>query len=140
MNETSKDVLRLRYAFGEGIENYFNDSPIDVGAKTNPGNAVTPIIGDALPAKGLRGAGDFDAAGRRYFRPKWPMVFGSACDRNAYLDARTLSSSRDDGDFAAEIVHAFPHTHKPQTRWVCVCQRKPSAHVGDLQSQLAAVP
>jgi hypothetical protein len=30
-----------------------NDAPVDVGIQGNPGNAVTPIIGVALPVKGL---------------------------------------------------------------------------------------
>ena len=49
----SKDTLRLQYVFGEGVENYMNDAPVDVGIKLNPGNAVTPILGDALPVRGL---------------------------------------------------------------------------------------
>jgi DcaP outer membrane protein len=50
---TSKDTLRLQYVFGEGIANYFNDAPVDVAAKSNPGNAVTPLVGDSLPIQGL---------------------------------------------------------------------------------------
>jgi hypothetical protein len=30
-----------------------NDAPVDIGVKLNPGNAVTPILGTALPVKGL---------------------------------------------------------------------------------------
>ena len=47
------DTLRLQYEFGEGVENYMNDAPVDVGIKNNPGNAVTPIVGTALPVRGL---------------------------------------------------------------------------------------
>ncbi len=47
------DVIRAQLVYGEGIENYFNDAPIDVGLKRNPGNAVTPVVGEALPAFGL---------------------------------------------------------------------------------------
>jgi hypothetical protein len=50
---TDNDTLRLQYVFGEGIQNYFNDAPVDVGVKSNPGNATTPIVGEALPIKGL---------------------------------------------------------------------------------------
>jgi hypothetical protein len=49
----AKDVLRLQYVFGEGIENYMNDSPVDVGAKLNLSNPVTPIKGEALPIQGI---------------------------------------------------------------------------------------
>ena len=50
---TANDVLRLQVVYGEGIENYFNDAPIDVGVKLNPGNGVTPIGGEALPVLGI---------------------------------------------------------------------------------------
>jgi outer membrane DcaP-like protein len=49
---TPNDVLRLQAIYGEGIQNYFNDAPVDVGAKTNPGNPVTPVVGEALPIFG----------------------------------------------------------------------------------------
>jgi hypothetical protein len=50
---TSADTLRLMYVYGEGIQNYFNDAPVDVGVKKNVGNPVTPIVGEALPVQGL---------------------------------------------------------------------------------------
>jgi hypothetical protein len=49
----ANDVLRLQAVYGEGIENYFNDAPVDVGARRNVGNAVTPVTGKALPILGL---------------------------------------------------------------------------------------
>ena len=48
-----KDVLRLSVSYGEGIENYMNDAPVDVGIKNNPSNPLTPIIGEALPVLGV---------------------------------------------------------------------------------------
>lgn len=53
LNLGSKDVLRLMYVVGEGIQNYFNDAPVDVAVKSNPGNPRTPIVGEALPVTGL---------------------------------------------------------------------------------------
>jgi len=53
INAGKKDVIRLAYVFGEGVQNYMNDSPVDIGIKKNPSNPVTPIVGDALPVKGL---------------------------------------------------------------------------------------
>ena len=44
----TNDVLRLQLVDGAGVENYFNDAPVDVGVKSNPGNAVTPVVGEAL--------------------------------------------------------------------------------------------
>jgi hypothetical protein len=49
----AKDVVRLAYVFGEGIQNYMNDSPVDVGIKRNPGNLVTPVTGEALGIQGI---------------------------------------------------------------------------------------
>ena len=53
VNATKNDVLRLQYVYGHGIQNYFNDAPVDIAAKSNPGNTRTPIVGDALPVQGL---------------------------------------------------------------------------------------
>ncbi len=49
LNFSKNDVLRVAVVFGEGIENAMNDSPIDIGVQTNPGNAVTPLVGKPLP-------------------------------------------------------------------------------------------
>ena len=35
------DTLRLQFIYGEGIENYFNDAPVDVGIERNPGNRAS---------------------------------------------------------------------------------------------------
>jgi len=47
------DVVKGEVVYGEGVENYMNDAPVDVGAKNNPGNALTPFLGVALPVFGL---------------------------------------------------------------------------------------
>jgi hypothetical protein len=49
----AKHVARLQVVYGEGIENYFNDAPVDVGIRLNPSNRRTPILGEALPALGI---------------------------------------------------------------------------------------
>jgi len=51
--KVAKDVIRLAYVFGEGVQNYMNDSPIDVGIKRNPGNLVTPFVGEPIPIQGV---------------------------------------------------------------------------------------
>ncbi|HYR44785.1 MAG TPA: DcaP family trimeric outer membrane transporter [Terriglobia bacterium] len=48
-----KDVLRLQYVYGDGIENYMNDAPVDVAAKPNFGNPARPVRGRALPMQSL---------------------------------------------------------------------------------------
>jgi len=53
LKPTDNDVIRLQFMFGEGVENYMNDSPVDVSIVSNPGNAVTPILGKPVPLIGL---------------------------------------------------------------------------------------
>ena len=48
----SKDVLRLSALHGEGIENYMNDAPVDVGTEAT-GNVSQPVKGVALPVTGI---------------------------------------------------------------------------------------
>jgi hypothetical protein len=45
-------VLRLQIVHGEGIENYMNDAPVDVGAKRDVNNPSKPVVGVALPVTG----------------------------------------------------------------------------------------
>jgi hypothetical protein len=47
------DTIRAAVVGGQGIQNYMNDAPVDVGIRQNPGNAVTPIVGRALPLVGI---------------------------------------------------------------------------------------
>jgi hypothetical protein len=47
------NVLRLQLVYGEGIQNYMNDAPADVGVEPNPGNPTQPIVGVALPMVGV---------------------------------------------------------------------------------------
>jgi len=53
LNLTKMDVFRGSFVYGEGVENYMNDAPVDVGVVSNPGNAITPIKGKALPVTGI---------------------------------------------------------------------------------------
>ena len=48
----SSDTLRLQVVYGEGIQNYMNDSPVDVGVARNPGNTRTPFEGKPIPITG----------------------------------------------------------------------------------------
>jgi hypothetical protein len=46
---TKNDVLRLSFVYGEGIQNYMNDAPVDIAIKINEGNTTKPIEGVTLP-------------------------------------------------------------------------------------------
>lgn len=47
-----RTVIRLQFVVGEGIENYMNDSPVDVAVVDNPGDPVRPFKGEPLPITG----------------------------------------------------------------------------------------
>ena len=48
-----QNVVRLSVVYGEGIQNYMNDAPADVGIEPNPGDLVAPVQGVALPMLGV---------------------------------------------------------------------------------------
>ena len=50
---TASDTVRLQFVFGEGIQNYMNDAPVDVGIVQNLSNPVTPVLGEPLPIIGI---------------------------------------------------------------------------------------
>ena len=60
--------IRASVAYGEGIENYFNDAPADIGAATHSGNPRRPFVGEPLPVFGLVAFYDF----------YWSKYFSSA--------------------------------------------------------------
>ena len=47
------DTIRLQVVFGEGIQNYMNDAPVDIGIVNQFQNPVTPITGEPLPIVGI---------------------------------------------------------------------------------------
>ncbi len=49
INFGKKDVGRFQLTAGQGIQNYMNDAPTDVGAETNIGDPRRPVVGQALP-------------------------------------------------------------------------------------------
>jgi hypothetical protein len=53
-------VVRLQAVYGEGVQNYMNDAPADVGAVVDPGNPTRPIDGEVLPLFGLVAFVDFN--------------------------------------------------------------------------------
>jgi hypothetical protein len=64
------NVLRLQVVYGEGIQNYMNDAPADIGIRNNLGNPVQPILGEALPLIGVVAFIDMN------WSSKWTSTFG----------------------------------------------------------------
>jgi hypothetical protein len=63
------NVLRLQLVYGEGIQNYMNDAPADVGVRTT-GNPLLPIEGEALPLTGVVAFIDMN------WSSEWTSTFG----------------------------------------------------------------
>ena len=53
LNLSKNYVAKLQVVYGEGIENYMNDAPVDIGVKNNFSNLKQPIIGVSLPVLGV---------------------------------------------------------------------------------------
>ena len=49
----TSDVIRLQFVFGEGIQNYMNDSPVDIGIVNNFDDPVRPLLGEPIPIVGI---------------------------------------------------------------------------------------
>ncbi len=67
-NASKRDVLRLQFIYGEGVENYFNDAPVDVGLELNLQDPVRPVRGVALNNFGMS----------TYLDHRWDEHFTSA--------------------------------------------------------------
>jgi hypothetical protein len=65
-----KDTLRASVVYGEGIENYMNDAPVDIGIENDFANPVTPIVGKPLPITGIVAFYD------RTWSDKWTSTIG----------------------------------------------------------------
>jgi hypothetical protein len=65
-----KDTVHLGVVYGEGIENYMNDAPIDVGIENNFLNRRTPVLGKVLPVLGTMAFYD------RTWSEKWSSSAG----------------------------------------------------------------
>jgi hypothetical protein len=53
LNFGKKDVGKFQVVYGEGVENYMNDAPEDVGIENNFSNPHQPVRGVALPVLGV---------------------------------------------------------------------------------------
>ncbi len=53
LNLGASTIFRGQFAYGQGIENYMNEGPADIGVEDNPGNAEQPLLGVPLPIIGI---------------------------------------------------------------------------------------
>ena len=53
INVMKADQIKAQVVYGEGMENYMNDAPLDIGVKTNFSNPTKPLLGVPLPVLGI---------------------------------------------------------------------------------------
>jgi len=80
---TKGGVFRGSLVYGEGVENYMNDAPVDIGIKNNFSNTVTPIVGKALPVLGIVAFYDIN------WSEKWTSTAGYSMVNIENSDAQT---------------------------------------------------
>ncbi len=109
----SKHVARLSVVYGEGIQNYMNDAPVDVGIENNFSNPVTPVVGKALPLLGLVAFLDLN------WNAKWTSTVGFS-----YLDIDNSDGQADDafktGSYALANLLYYPTPNVflgPEIQW-----------------------
>jgi len=100
----SQDVLRLQATYGAGIQNYFNDAPIDVGAKFNLSNRRTPLTGEALPIFG--GSAYLD----HYWNPRVTTAIGMSVVNINNSDAQPTNAYHN-GEYASANLLWVPVTN-----------------------------
>jgi hypothetical protein len=65
-----KDLVKWSVMYGNGVENYMNDAPVDVAPIVNPGDPRKPIDGKPLPVFGVVGFLD------HYWNDRWSSSIG----------------------------------------------------------------
>jgi hypothetical protein len=97
----SDDLIRASAVYGEGIQNYMNDAPIDIGIEMNPGNPVQPVVGKPLPLLGLVG----------FYEHAWNKKFCTAIGYSYFKVDNTdgqAPSSFARADYALANLHYTP--------------------------------
>ena len=101
LNLGKKDVVRASIVYGEGIENYMQDAPVDLGIEDNSGNASKPVKGKALPVTGYH----------LFLDHSWNSVWASSLGYSAVDIKNTPEGSPDAykmGQYAIVNISATP--------------------------------
>ena len=108
-----KHVARLQLVYGDGIQNYMNDAPVDVGIENNLSNPITPVVGKALPLFGAVAFLDLN------WNSKWTSTAGYS-----YLDIDNSNGQAPDafkrGHYALANLLYYPTTNVflgPEIQW-----------------------
>jgi hypothetical protein len=99
LKPSKNDVVRLQYVFGEGVQNYMNDSPIDVGVQNNFSDPVKPLLGKPIPIQGLVAFVDHT------WNSEWSTTAGYSWQENDNTDGQAPEAFRTGHYFLANLLH-----------------------------------
>jgi hypothetical protein len=109
----AKHVARMSVAYGEGVQNYWNDAPVDVGIENNFSDPRKPIVGKALPILGISAFLDLN------WSDEWTSTVGYSL-----VDIDNSSGQADDafkkGQYALAniLYHPAPNVFfGPEVQW-----------------------
>ena len=109
----AKHVARLSVVYGEGIQNYMNDAPVDVGIQNNFSNTRTPILGKALPMLGISAFLDLN------WNAKWTSTVGYSMLDIDNTNGQAASAFKK-GQYALANVLYYPVANVllgPEVQW-----------------------
>ena len=109
----AKHVARLQVVYGEGIQNYMNDAPVDVGIQNNLSNPVTPVVGKALPVLGVVAFLDLN------WNAKWTSTVGYSLVNIDNSDAQAADAFKR-GQYALANILYYPAPNfflGPEVQW-----------------------
>jgi hypothetical protein len=95
-------MLRASVLYGEGIENYMNDSTADIAVVENPDNTVRPLTGELIPVWGLVAFYDIN------WNDQWTSSVGFSMISLDYDDTAALPDTFDEGRYALANVQYHP--------------------------------
>ena len=101
LKPTEQDTVRLQFVFGEGIQNYMNDSPVDIGIQNNLSNPVRPILGKPIPIIGIVAFLDHT------WNEKFSSTVGYSRQDNDNTDAQAANAFKD-GQYALGNLLYYP--------------------------------
>jgi len=94
-----KDVIHLQGVYGEGIQNYMNDAPVDIGIQNNFSDPVSPVIGVALPMWSMVAFWDHT------WSDKWTSSFGGSYLEIDNSDGQTAGAFHSGTYVAGNLIY-----------------------------------
>ena len=98
LKPAESSTIRLQFAFGEGIQNYMNDAPVDIGIANNF-DPLRPVIGEPLPLIGI--VAFFDHS----WSPEYSSSFGYSMTDIDNTDAMAPDAYRRGHYIVGNLLH-----------------------------------